>query len=117
MQQSVRRLMLSTHDFYHLIDINQILYCRSNNSYTTLFLTSNEEIKTSTSIKEMERQLINENFIRPHQSYLVNIQFIKAVSKINACKLILKNGCFIPVSSRKKNKVLQLLEKSTRIQE
>jgi two-component system LytT family response regulator len=117
MQQSVKKILLSTHDFYHIIDINQIVYCKSSNSYTTFYLSNDEKITTSTSIKEIEKQLLNDNFIRPHQSYLVNIQFIKAVRKTSSCEFILKNGCCIPVSIRKKMKVLQLIEKSIRFQE
>ncbi len=115
--KAMGRIILSTHDFHHLIEISQIIFCKSRNSYTTFYLTDNEKITVSTSIKEIEKQLHKENFIRPHQSYLVNIQFIRAVRKASACELILKNGTCIAVSSRKKNKVLQLLEKSTRIQD
>lgn len=117
MHRSKERIILSTHNFYHIIEINQIIYCKSSNSYTTFYTYNNEEITTSTSMKEIEKLLQNDNFIRIHQSYLVNVQFIKAIRKRSTSELILKNGECLPISNRKKNILLQFLEISIRIQD
>lgn len=111
------RILMSTRNYCYLIETDQILYCKSNNSYTTFYLQNDESITVSTSMKEIEKRLESQNFIRPHQSYLVNVKYIKAFHKNNACEFILKNGNRIPVSIRKRMYVFQFLENYARIQE
>jgi DNA-binding LytR/AlgR family response regulator len=111
------RILMSTQNYYYLIETDQILYCKSNNSYTTFYLLNGEAITVSSSMKEIEKRLDHHNFIRPHQSYLVNVKYIKAVQKNNACEFILKNGNRIPVSIRKRVRVIRFLEDYARIQE
>ena len=49
-------------------------------------------------------------FIRTHHSYLVNIDTIKMFDKSDGGNLILTSGHVVPVSQRKKDFVLQVLE-------
>ncbi len=116
MHKTNKKLVLSTRDFYYIIEIENIIYCKSDNSYTTFYLTDGEEIKVSVPIKSIEQKLDSERFIRPHQSYLVNIHQIKSIKKSSQSELILYNGKTIIISSRKKGEVLQFLENIKRIQ-
>jgi len=116
MHTSKEKLVLSTRDFYHLIDVENIVYCKSENTYTTFYLNDGEEIKVSVPIKNVEQQLSNKVFIRPHQSYLVNVQHIRSLHKISNGELLLDNGMVVAVSSRKKSEVLHFLENMVRIQ-
>lgn len=116
MHLSKKKLVLSTHDFYHIIDVENIIYCKSDNSNTTFYMTGNEEIKVSVSIKHVEQKLDNKAFIRPHQSYLVNIQHIKSIQKNNGGHLVLDTGKTIAISTRKKSTVLHFLGNIKRIQ-
>ncbi len=110
------KLVLSTRDSYHLIELESIVYCQSENSYTTFYLIDGKEIKVSVPIKKVERQLGSKNFMRPHQSYLVNVQHIRSVHKSGGGELVLDTGKTIVISSRKKKEVLHFLEKIARIQ-
>ena len=51
------------------------------------------------------------DFIRVHQSHLINTQYISEFIKSDGGYLVLKNKITIPVSVRKRNEVLQFLEK------
>lgn len=116
MHKSKEKLVLSTRDFYHLIEVDNIIYCKSDNSYTTFYLAGDEKIKVSVSIKHVEQKLNNNSFIRPHQSYLVNIQHIKCIQKSSGGDLVMDNGKTISISSRKRSEVLHFLENIERIQ-
>lgn len=116
MHISKKKLVLSTRSFYHIIDIDTIVYCKSENCYTTFFTTNEEPIKVSVSLKNVEQKLDNKIFIRPHQSYLVNSKFIKSIQKTSGGQLILDTGETIVISSRKKRAVLHFLEDIKRIQ-
>jgi two-component system LytT family response regulator len=55
--------------------------------------------------------LSDKQFFRIHQTYLVNLKFIKKYSKNNGGEVILKNGLTLPVSRRKKDELLLQLSR------
>ncbi len=105
-----KKLVLKTAGEFHIVEITEIVYCQSDNSYTTFFFTNGEEIIVSRSMKEFEEILSGFNFFRPHNSYLVNLNYVKKLDKSDGGFLILKNGREIPVSARKKAGLIQILE-------
>lgn len=116
MHKTKEKLVLSTREFYHLIEVKNIVYCKSENTYTTFYMTDGQEIKVSVPIKTVEQQLDSTRFLRPHQSFLVNVQHIRSVCKSAGGELLLDNGKVIAISSRKKSEVLHFLENIARIQ-
>ncbi len=105
-----KKLVLKTVESLHIIDINNILFCQSDNSYTTFYLENNEKIVVSKSIKEYEELLTDFSFFRPHQSFLVNLNHVKKIDKTDGGFIIMKNKKEIPVSVRQKKKLISLLE-------
>ncbi len=94
------KLIVSLHDSFQVIDLKELLYCESDKGYTTFYCNDGKKHVASKTIKEFEEQLRAVNFVRPHQSFLVNLKFIDKYEKSGA--IYLKNGKKIPVSSRKK---------------
>lgn len=95
------KLILSLHDSFQVIDLNELLYCESDKGYTTFYCTTGKNHLVSKTLKEFEERLASANFIRPHQSFMVNMKFIDKYDKSGVIHL--KNGNKIPVSSRKKD--------------
>lgn len=106
-----KKVVLRTTDAMHLVDLNEILFCKSDNSYTTFFLKEKKEITVSKSIKEFAELFSDYNFLRPHQSYLVNLQGITKIDKTDGGFIIMENGTEIPISSRRKQAIFEELEK------
>lgn len=106
-----KKIVLRTSDAMHIIDISEICYCQSDNSYTTFFLTENREVVVSKSIKEYAELLEEFNFIRPHQSYLVNFNFVQKIDKSDGGFIIMNTGAEIPISARRKQALMQILDK------
>lgn len=107
---NLKKLILKTADSLHIIDINNILFCQSDNSYTTFFIENEEKIVVSRSIKDYEELLGEHNFFRPHQSYLVNLNKVKKIDKSDGGFIIMKNKKEIPVSVRQKKRLVDMLE-------
>jgi two-component system LytT family response regulator len=105
-----KKLVLKTTESIHIIDINNILFCQSDNSYTTFYIENNEKIVVSKSIGEYEDLLADFSFFRPHQSFLVNLNHVKKIDKSDGGFIIMKNKKEIPVSVRQKKKLISLLE-------
>lgn len=113
---SNQKLLLTTNDAIHFIQIKDILFCKSNNSYTTFYLTNHDPIVVSRNLKEFEAELIQFHFFRTHQSYLANLNHILKIDKSNGFSLILTNNSCVPISARKKKSLLQILRKNERFQ-
>jgi len=105
-----KKIVLKTAENLCLVHVSDIVYCKSDNSYTTFYLDSGEEILVSKSIKEYEEILADYRFFRPHQSFLVNLNFVKRVDKSDGGFLVMKDEVQIPISSRRKISLVQILE-------
>ncbi|WP_178983284.1 LytR/AlgR family response regulator transcription factor [Winogradskyella helgolandensis] len=105
-----KKLVLRTQNSIHVVDISDIHYCKSDNSYTTFYFDDSEKILVSKSLKEYESLLKEYGFFRPHQSYLVNLNHIKKVDKTDHGFIIMKNKKEIPISTRQKKNLIDLLD-------
>lgn len=106
---SSKRIVLSTSEGMHIIDVKDIIRCESDDYYTRFFIRDRKPIMVSKTLKENEELLSDYGFIRPHKSHLVNIRFVKSYIKNDGGYILLQDGTSVPVSRRKKEKVLQEL--------
>lgn len=106
-QRPPGRLALFSQQFIHIVELDEVAYCQSVSGYTTFYMKDERKILTSKYIKEFEELLPAHLFIRPHQSYIVNNQFIDRYHKDGY--LILRNGTEIPVATRRKDYILHFL--------
>ncbi|WP_297086441.1 LytTR family DNA-binding domain-containing protein [uncultured Draconibacterium sp.] len=106
-----KKVVLRTADAMHLVDVNDIIYCKSDNSYTTFFLHDKKEVTVSKSIKEFAELFSDYNFLRPHQSFLVNLNAITKIDKTDGGFIIMNNGAEVPISSRRKQLIFEQLDK------
>ena len=104
-----KKIILRTSDAVHVIDISDIEYCKSDNSYTTFYLSDGGKIIVSKPMKEYEELLGDCNFFRPHQSFLINLNAVKRIDKTDGGFVILKNGSEIPISTRRKQMINDML--------
>jgi len=88
---------------------DDIIYCKSDGNYTTIYFKDTSKEMLSKKIKEVEEFMHNAVFFRIHNSYLVNINYIKEYIKNDGQYVVLENGTTIPVARSKKNTLLQLL--------
>jgi len=108
-QNEPKKIVLSTAEKMHVIDIDDIIRCESDDYYTKFFFTDKKTLLISKTLKEHEEILGDKYFMRPHKSHLVNLKYIKSYSKIDGGYIIMSDDSKIPVSRRKKEKVLDIL--------
>jgi two-component system LytT family response regulator len=94
----------------YLLKVSDILYCRDG-TYTKFYFVNNNPILVSKNLKEYEAILEPLGFLRTHHSFLANLEKIKMYDKSDGGALILEGGKSIPVSQRKKEFVMQVLER------
>lgn len=110
-ENKCKKLVLRTAESLHIVDVADIYFCKSDNSYTTFYFEDNERILVSKSLKDYENLLGEYGFYRAHQSYLVNINHIKKVDKSDGGFIIMKNKKEIPVSMRQMKKLVSILSR------
>jgi len=99
------RVILKTADTVYAIYEDDIIYCRSDGNYTTFYTQQMEKIVISKSIKKIEEILSEQDFIRCHQSYIVNKKHVLKYNKKGV--LIVTLDFQVPVSSRRKDYTLK----------
>jgi len=101
-----KKIVLKDLNNIHLVELDKIIYCHADGSYTKFLIENESEIITSINLKEYEEMLATYDFIRCHHSYLVNLNHIARISKTDGATLVLSNGNEVPVSKRKKSIIL-----------
>ncbi|MGD9978458.1 MAG: LytR/AlgR family response regulator transcription factor [Bacteroidales bacterium] len=107
---SNKKLVLKTLNEIHVVDTSQIIRCESHNNITEFFFCNTATpVRVSRTLKEFEDILSDCNFVRCHQSHLINIKHIVRVIKHPSPSIKMSDECIIPVSIRKKE-ILKLID-------
>jgi len=88
------------------ISPNEIIYCVSDDNYTDIYMSENRKIVTSRSLKELERILSPDQFLRIHNSFIVNLLHVVSYNNENNNMVKMSNGKQLMVSRRKKQEFL-----------
>ncbi len=104
-----QKIILSTAEKIHIIKINDIIRCGSDNYYTNFYFTNGQKLLISKTLKENEKLLKGHNFIRPHKSHLINTKYIKGFMKGDGGFIIMTDDSKIPVSRRRKEMIIEII--------
>jgi two-component system LytT family response regulator len=105
-----KRIALNTLDKIHIVQVAEILRCESSVNYTMFYFTDDTKLLVTKTLKEFDQLLSDHDFIRVHQSHLINVKFIKGFTKSDGY-IFLKDGIKIPVSTRKKQVLMDMIQK------
>lgn len=94
------RIVLRDSDSVHIIQVNDVLWCSAEGSYTYFHLLNGKKIVVSKNLKEYDSLLKAHNFYRIHRSYLVNCNHVVRYDKFES-NLIFTGNRAIPVSIKK----------------
>ena len=101
-------------DGYEFLETNQILFCQSENNYTNIYLVNGSKLLISKTLKEVEKTLEKYLFMRVHQSYLINPNYMKKYHRKDGGYVMMDNDHRIPVSHHKKELLTGLFEAVSR---
>ncbi len=107
--QRPKKISLHTLDKIIVVDLNDIVRCKSDNNYTEFYFKDGTKTLVTKTLKTFSDLLKSYQFLRVHQSHLVNIHYIKAFIKSDGGYLVLKNKHTVPVSTRKRGEVIEAL--------
>jgi len=105
------KISLHTLDKIIIVNLDDIVRCEADNNNTIFYLKDSPKVFVTKTLKYFADMLSGYEFLRVHQSHLVNIQFISAFIKTDGGYLLLKNKETVPVSVRKKVQVIEILDR------
>lgn len=104
------KIAVPVSDGFEFIEVDMIIYCQSENNYTRIYLKDGNKILISKTLKAVENTLSNYLFIRIHQSWLINPNYLKSYHRHDGGYVVMQNGQSIPVSSRKKDIIPRIFD-------
>ena len=94
---------------YEYIPMNEIEYLEADGSYVQIYCDKGQCKTVSKNLKYFENALADcSNFIRPHRSFLVNLDYVTNLSKSEGGYLLLKRNVQIPISRDRKEAIHKL---------
>jgi two-component system, LytTR family, response regulator len=103
------KISVPTFDGLQMLDVEDIVKCAANESYTEIYLTNGTKLMVSRILKEYEDMLSDLNFFRVHNSYLINLRHVKKYIKGEGGYVLMADGETVEVSRRKKTDLLNRL--------
>lgn len=109
--KNLQKLVLKTQDKIYSVNIQDIVNCEADKNYTTFNFVNAPKLVVSTNLKEYETLLGPYNFFRTHKSHLINMAYFDHFVKSDGGNtIVMKNKTSIPLSVRKKDEFLILLD-------
>lgn len=103
------RISIPFADGLEFVNVMDIIYCKSESNYTHIYLKDNTQRLVSKTMKYIESKLPPSLFFRAHNSYIVNLKFVKKYFRKDGSYLEMVNGDVIRLSRNKKDEILDLL--------
>lgn len=106
---TLNKICLATSDGFEFIEVNNILYCKAEGSYTKFILKNKETILVSKHLKEYENLLLEQDFMRVHNSFLINLKEVKKYIKSDGGYIIMNNNDSVSISRSKKEDFIKVM--------
>lgn len=104
-----KKIVLKDSESIYFVKVSDIVHCKAEGPYTEFYLLPEQKITISKSLKEYEELLEPYGFVRTHHSHLINIKRIVRFDKADGGSLVMENKQVVPVSQRKRDQIMELL--------
>ncbi|MBS1636894.1 MAG: response regulator [Bacteroidetes bacterium] len=106
---NANKIAIPTSNGIKLINTEQIVYLKADNTYTEIYLDTNEKIVVSRTLKNFEDVLMSfPHFFRSNKSYIVNYNLVSEYIKSDGGYLVMQTKAIIPISPDKVSRFLEL---------
>ncbi|PKA83907.1 LytTR family two component transcriptional regulator [Ulvibacter sp. MAR_2010_11] len=109
-QPHLNKICLSTSEGFEFLNVDDILYCKAEGSYTTFKLKNNVSHLVSKHLKEYENLLTDQSFMRVHNGYLINLKEVKKYIKSDGGYILMNNDDTVSISRNKKDDFFEAMQ-------
>lgn len=105
-----KKIAITTFEKTIYLKITDIVRIEGDGNYVRIITNNHENYFVSKKIKDLQEQLPDYLFFRVHNSYLINIEFVKSILNKDSA-IIMTDGTIIPVSRKKREEFLEHMSK------
>jgi len=105
-----KKIILKNQESIFLLNVDHIIHCESDGSYTIFQTIDHQKIVVSKGLKEYDTLLSESGFLRIHRSHLINLKHIKRFDKHDGGYVIMSDDSKVPASTSGRGKLLELFE-------
>ena len=106
----LNRLAIPTLQGFKIIGLHEVIYCRAERNYTLVILEGGEKEMVSKNLGKFEALLDEQQFVRVHRSFIVNINKVRQFIKGKNPLIELSDGSQLEVSANRREALLQRLK-------
>lgn len=107
-----KKIAISSLESVKFVAVDQIIRIEAERSYCRIILSDKHQILSSKNMHHYELMLTEQNFVKIHRSHIINLDYVDTVLKSNGGFVKLNNGDEVPISRRKKDYFLQVIEQN-----
>jgi two-component system LytT family response regulator len=105
------KLAIPTSEGMEYLNTANIIRIEADRSYSWFYLANGRKILVSRNLKEYHELLANRNFFRPHNSHLINLEYVKKYIRQDGGSIQLSDGSEVPVARGKKDLFLAHMDR------
>ena len=96
-------IVIPSRNGYEIIKKDNIIMIKAESNYSNIYLNSDSTRLISSTLKDLTAKLDDGNFMRVHQSYLINLNYLKRIynGKLMILELHKELKAFVSRSKRK----------------
>jgi two-component system LytT family response regulator len=110
LQNHFDKITLPGSDGLEIIALRDIIRIEAASNYSMVYLTNKDTLIISKTMNQFEEILRNSNFIRIHNTHMVNLEHVKKYQRGQGGMVILGDGTQLAVSRSRKNDFLERLK-------
>ncbi|MCB0579617.1 MAG: response regulator transcription factor [Phaeodactylibacter sp.] len=103
------KITISSAEGLHFVEILAIIRIEGEGNYATFYLQGGERVVSSQNLKSYEELLPADQFVKAHQSHIVNLRCVKKLLQQDGGTLQMADGSQVPLARRRKEAVVEAL--------
>ena len=107
----IDRIAIPSTEGIDFFETKDIIFCKAEDCYTTLYFTDQPSIVASRTLKDFENLLTESGFCRVHNSFLINLRHVKKYVRGEGGYVVLTGDHHVDISRRRKEEFLSMLNR------
>jgi len=108
-KDQLQKIVIPTMEGLLFFNLSDIVYLEAENNYTTIHFVNHPKLLASRTLGDFEELLPPDKFFRTHNSYIINLHFIKRYIKGDGGQIEMLNGHYVDVARRKKEEFIKMI--------
>ncbi|MCB0586420.1 MAG: response regulator transcription factor [Phaeodactylibacter sp.] len=107
--KKLEKITIASAEGLYFVEVPSIIRIEGEGNYATFYLQGGERVVSSRNLKAYEELLPEDQFIKAHQSHIVNLRCVKKLLLQDGSSLQMADGSEVPLARRRKDAVVNAL--------